>query len=123
MIITRRHYLILILKFVIAMNKLEAVRREIATFADDENDVLIERDTIVFERFGKTLSFRIFEKDEVLYVLYNGKELRYTTFLAKEIARLDILADKLLQTNVDSLTYIDTTASLHRIDQQLQQPV
>ena len=95
MIITRRHYLILILKFVIAMNKLEEVRREIASFADDENDVLIERDTIVFERFGKTLSFRIFEKDEVLYVLYNGKELRYTTFLAKEIARLDILADKL----------------------------
>ena len=120
MIITRRHYLILILKFVIAMNKLEEIRREIASFADDENDVLIERDTIVFERFGKTLSFRIFEKDEVLYVLYNGKELRYTTFLAKEIARLDILADKLLQTNVDSLTYIDTTASLHRIDQQLQ---
>ena len=46
MIITRRHYLILILKFVIAMNKLEEVRREIASFADDENDVLIERDTI-----------------------------------------------------------------------------
>lgn len=67
------------------MNKLEEVRREIASFADDENDVLIERDTIVFERFGKTLSFRIFEKDEVLYVLYiMAKNCGIQLFLPKK---------------------------------------
>lgn len=100
-------------------NRLEEIRREIASFADDENDVLIERDTIVFERFGKTLSFQIFEKDEVLYVSYNGQNMRYTSFLAKEIARLDILADKLVQTNDDNLMYIDTSVRLYRTDCQI----
>lgn len=84
MIITRRHYLILILKFVIAMNKLEEVRREIASFADDENDVLIERDTIVFERFGKTLSFRIFEKDEYCMYYIMAKNCGIQLFLPKK---------------------------------------
>lgn len=71
--------------------------QEILTFADDEEDVVIESNKVTFERLNQIVSVQIETIDDAVYIIYNNSRYPYRTFLAKELAHLDIMASKIIQ--------------------------
>ena len=101
----------------------ENIKRDLASFADDENEMVCDdRGNVIFERHGKLLSIQIKEdEDGRKFVNYNGIEIPYRLFLAKELSHLDILASKILQRKYqEELSYVDSNVILMSIDQQRQ---
>ena len=95
------------------MINIKDIKNDIVSFADDEDDVIFERDgNIVFTRHGEDIQFTLFEEDEKLFVSYNENKLPYKTFLAKEIAKLDLLANKILEKRNNLEIYIDPKSRL-----------
>jgi hypothetical protein len=92
------------------------IKKDIVSFADDEDDVIIENDgTILFSRSGELIEFKI-EIDPETYacnVLYNGNTIPYKQFLSNKIANLEALALKLKnkRNNVD--IFIDSNSKLY----------
>lgn len=89
--------------------------KEILSFADDEDDVIIESNHLTFQRLNQIISLEIEENHGVVVVRYNGNVMPYRTFLAKEMAHLDIMASRILQKypENDSI-YIDTHAQFYK---------
>ena len=78
-------------------SQITLIRSEIATFADDIDDIIYESDgSITFERMGKVLQLRLVKKGEEIAIQYEGKEFGYRDFLAKELAHLEHFAKKML---------------------------
>lgn len=101
----------------------ENIKRDLASFADDEHEMVFdERGNIMFERHGQMLSIQITEdKDGRRFIVYNGVNIPYRTFLAKELAHLDILASKILQRKYEEeQSYVDSNVILMSFDQQKQ---
>ena len=96
------------------MKTFELIIKEISSFADDENDVIFERDgSVAFERQGQMMEFKLSQnEDDAIWVEYNNNRLPYKKFLAKELARLDILANKILQRKSKEKEYVDPIATL-----------
>lgn len=88
--------------------------QEILTFADDEDDVVIESNKITFERLNQIISVQIETIDDAVYIIYNNSRYPYRTFLAKELAHLDIMASKIVQkyANEDERIYVDAQATV-----------
>ena len=95
------------------MNTFETLKKEISSFADDENEVIFERNgTVTFERQGQMISFQFVDKEGAVFVKYNNIQMPYKIFLAKELAKLDILANKILQKEKNDIIYVDPSATL-----------
>lgn len=77
----------------------ENIKRDLSSFADDELDMICDmQGNFMFERHGQVVKIKIKEDDEGrLLVEYNNSDIPYKTFLAKELARLDVLATKIIQ--------------------------
>ncbi|HHC24676.1 MAG TPA: hypothetical protein ENK58_04570, partial [Desulfobacterales bacterium] len=77
---------------------LKDVEHDIRAFADNEDDVIVERDgEILFSRFGREVQCRFHkDADGKLLISTGDRDLPYRTFLSKELARLDILAERIL---------------------------
>ena len=88
--------------------------QEILTFADDEEDVVIESNKVTFERLNQIISVQIESIDDVVYIIYNNSRYPYKTFLAKELAHLDIMASKIMQkyASEDERIYGDAQATV-----------
>lgn len=91
--------------------------RDISSFADDEHDIIADNHSgeIVFDRNGQTISLKITEdEDGRKLVRYNDVYTPFKTFLAKDLARLDLLASKMLQKNQTELNfYVDPKVTLY----------
>lgn len=95
------------------MNVFEMLKKEISSFADDENEVIFERNgTVAFERQGQMVDFQLIDKEGAVFVKYNDNLMPYKRFLAKELAKLDILAHKILQKEKNDSIYVDPSAIL-----------
>lgn len=87
--------------------------QEILSFSDDENDVIIESNKLTFQRLNQIVTIEIIEEDGNVIIKYNGATIPYKTFLAKELARLDIMANKICQNHpLDDSIYVDTRATM-----------
>jgi len=76
------------------------IYKDIQAFADDESEVILEKDgSILFKRQEKDILFKVVEDIETggLIIDYNGEKKPYRNFLARDIARLDVFANKLLE--------------------------
>lgn len=95
----------------------DIIIKDIASFADDEHDIIADNNTgeIVFDRNGQTISLRILEdEDGRKLVCQNDVVTPYKTFLAKNLAHLDVLASKMLQSyQSDYGYYVDPEVSLY----------
>ena len=93
--------------------------KDISSFADDEHDVISDNvGNIVFERLGRTMSIRVYSNEDMpTMVEYNDQVIPYKTFLAKELANLDILASRILQQySGDDSVFIDSRVKKYTID-------
>lgn len=89
---------------------LDDIFQDIAAFADDEKDVIIEKGMAVFQRNRQTYECRLFETASGIEVAFNGTTLPYSRFLGEELGRLTILAEAIRQKRKDVEPYIDTKA-------------
>lgn len=73
--------------------------RVLRKFADDPDDVLVERDTIVCKINGESISLTLSEdEDGVLFCQdEDGRKIKARRWIEKELAGLDELASKILQ--------------------------
>lgn len=76
---------------------LSEVKKDFQSFADDENEVIIDNsDEILLTRLGQEIQCRIkLDSRGNSCVQIDNEEIPYRTFLAKNLARLEIFADKL----------------------------
>ncbi len=93
---------------------LKDVEHDIRAFADNEDDVIVERDgEILFSRFGREVQCRFHkDADGKLLISTGDRDLPYRTFLSKELARLDILAERILSRRTRPDTFINGPAEL-----------
>lgn len=99
-------------------SEITVIRSEIATFADDVDDIVYEGDgTIIFERMGKIYKIQLIQKGVGLAIKYNGEEYSYKEFLAKELAHLELFAKKIQQKDdeLEELSYVDPDAVLVKV--------
>lgn len=81
------------------MTKHDKIVKDLQAFADDPNSVEVVQNLASFKRFGQDITFELqVDRDtDSLWVVYNGQKLPYKKFFAKEIARLDIFANKIIE--------------------------
>lgn len=99
-------------------SQITLIRSEIATFADDIDDIVYESDgTITFERMGRVLQLQLIKKGEGIAIQHEGEEYSYKEFLAKKLANLDQFAKKIQQKDdeEEELTYVDPDAVLVKV--------
>jgi hypothetical protein len=90
--------------------EMKEIYADIAAFADDENDVIIDKGLVVFQRNRQTYECRLLETAEGVEVEYDHYRIPYKRFLAEELGRLSILAEAIRQKRKDVQPYIDTQA-------------
>lgn len=73
--------------------------RILRKFADDPDDVLVERDTIVCKINGESISITLSENEDGVLLCQeeNGQKIKARRWIEKKIAGLDELASKILQ--------------------------
>lgn len=94
------------------------VKDAISTFADEIDDVVLDRDgTITFQREDELQYVKL--KDN--YMLeYEGQNYNFTDFLSQKLANLHLFAKKIIQRDVkeEEDYYVDPTASLITVSSQ-----
>lgn len=92
---------------------LEEIRADVAAFADNEENVLVGKGTLIFERDRRTYECRLFETSAgQIDIEYDGRRMPYFKFLAEELGRLPILAQAIKEKRPDVNPYVDTQAVL-----------
>jgi hypothetical protein len=107
------------------MLNLQDVLLDVSAFADDADDVVVEDGgRVLYVKNGLDVECRILPEDGSLpdrVRMPGGTELPYTKFLTHELARLDVLATKLVDQRPAVPFFVDGEASLTRPgDQALQ---
>ena len=97
-------------------NQIQILKSEIATFADDVDEVLYGNNgEIMFNRLGNPITLQfVSDNAEGLKVKYKSSEYTYKNFLAKELAHLDQFASKIKQHDDtdEEVYYVDPDAIL-----------
>lgn len=95
-------------------NQIQLIKNEIATFADDVDEVLFgEHGEIMLERQGNQMNLQLVQDNSGgVKVRYNDKEYGYSEFLANELAHLELFAKKIKQHDDpdEELYYVDPQA-------------
>ena len=99
------------------MRSVDEFRGEIASFADDETEVIVQSDgRLLFVRNGQDVECRIFESSEgTELVELDGATLPYRKFLSHTLGRLDVLAQRLLAKRPRPQFFIDGGARLDTV--------
>lgn len=97
-------------------NQVQLIKSEIATFADDVDEVLFgDNGVIMFNRLGNAITLQLIpDSRDGIKIKYNNAEYTYEHFLAKELAHLDHFANKIKQRDDsdEELFYVDPEAVL-----------
>lgn len=100
----------------------EFYKKEILSFADDTRDVVVDRNgNITFMRFNQIMTVGIREDAKSHIVIsYNGHDFPYKTFLAKHMASLDLMAQRILDNDPqqEDIYYVDGGAVLLTDDER-----
>ena len=62
-------------------SQLKQYFQEILSFADDEDDVIIESNHITFQRLNQLVTIAIEEDNGVISISYNGNRMPYSCLL------------------------------------------
>lgn len=96
------------------MIKVKDIISDLQSFADDEKDIIIEPDgNVIFSRLGNIVNFKLHQGESGTFVEYNDARVPYRTFLAKEIARLDLLAARIVEKRHNIEPFIDANSKLN----------
>lgn len=85
------------------------ITKDLQAFADDPNSVEVVHNLASFKRFGRDITFELKnDRKTGLMVVYNKQEMPYHRFFSKEIAKLDLFANKIIELRKRSENLIDT---------------
>ncbi len=96
------------------MVSLENLSNDIRAFADDKNEVVVERNgEILFTRFGREIHCR-FKADASgnPFVNTGDKDLPYSIFISRELARLDVFAERIISRHTGADIFINSPGIL-----------
>lgn len=102
-------------------DELKMIKRDIASFADDEYGVVDDgRGGFLFERNGQEISIRVYREDDdsPLMVTIGKEKLSYKAFLAKRLANLDLLANRMLQYESDVEFFVNPDVIKYTIEKK-----
>ena len=96
--------------------ELDSVYEDIAAFADDDEEVVVDRDgSVLFVRDGKEVSCEITLREGTPMVRFEDRELSYRRFLTHTLGRLDVFAERILSKRPSIDTFIDGPARVERV--------
>jgi hypothetical protein len=90
-------------------------KADIAAFADDENEVLVQRDgQVLFPRGGKEYAARLVEEEAGRWLVeFDGEKIPYARFLSEKLAQLRVFAERIISKRSTVPSFVDGHASLH----------
>src|SRR6185312_7088432 len=93
---------------------LSEVRADLAAFADDDDEVIVEKTgQCLFERAGREIAFTILvDENERTLVEIEGERMTYRRFLVHHLAQLPTLAERILSKRQPVPAYVDSTGAL-----------
>lgn len=99
------------------------VREDIAAFADDDEEVIVDNDgTALFVRGGREVACQIVAKDDGTNVVrIEDQELSYRRFLTHTLGRLDVFAERLVSKRPKVEPFIDGPAQVERVAEKTTQ--
>jgi hypothetical protein len=94
--------------------ELDEVRADIAAFADDDQEVVVERNgEAMFIRNGEEVTLTLLSPDDGSPLVRIGdEEISYRRFVSHHLARLDVLASRILEKRQPVQAYVDGMALL-----------
>lgn len=94
--------------------ELSELRDDLAAFADEEDDVVVDPDGhFMLVRGGREIAARLLEVDDRIMVEFERERIPYRKFLTHELGRLDLLAERLSRREGVS-AFVDSRVILHR---------
>jgi hypothetical protein len=99
------------------MLSLEDITADIAAFADEANDVIIEPNgDLLFRRLGQDITCKVTQRPDGMLLIDDGSgSLPYRDFLARKVAHLDAFAHKLLASRPPDSSFVEGSAELESI--------
>lgn len=96
------------------MSNLEATLEELAAFADDDQEVAIEQNgEFLLVRGGQDVAGRLIDDGSgLMRVSVEGVEMTYRKFLTHRLARLDVLAERILAKRAAPKVFVDGSGLL-----------
>jgi hypothetical protein len=97
------------------MDRLKRIKNDLQSFADTEEDVIIEKNgQVLFTRLGILYDIKIMveAEDERIYIEFDGKKIKYQDFISKEVAQLDIFAQRLIEKRTTVEPFIEGSSNL-----------
>lgn len=92
---------------------------DLSAFADDPNDVVVQRDgSAMFVRAGREIDITCREKDGNLMIEYQGEFKPYKKFIAFDVARLDVFAQRLLSKRPSIQAFVDGPSTLKSVSSE-----
>ncbi|WP_341946718.1 hypothetical protein [Microbacterium sp. LWH11-1.2] len=98
------------------MNEFEEVAADLSAFADDESGAAVDADGIfILQRNGEELSGSLSQgSDGQIWVDLDGERIPYRRFLTHNLARLDVLAQRLIERRAPVPGFVNAAATLQR---------
>ena len=94
---------------------IQDIYTDLAAFADDEHEVVIEDDGgFLLVRGGKDIAGRLVAAGDELYVEIDSSRVSYRHFLTRTLGQLDVLADRILQRDDSVPHFVEGAAILNR---------
>jgi len=96
---------------------------DLSAFADDPNDVLIEKNgSVLFVRSGREINFRLrLEDGKMIVVQEDQTSVPYRKFLSHQIARLDTFAERLISKRPPISDFVEGPARAESVSLDLQE--
>jgi uncharacterized protein YjbI with pentapeptide repeats len=97
------------------MDRLLKLKQDLQSFADTEEDIIIEPNGhVLFTRSGNLYDIQVLvdSDDDRMYIKFDDKKIKYQDFISKEIAQLDIFAQRLIDKRFTIEPFIEGPSSL-----------
>ena len=92
---------------------IEEIRADIAAFADHEEDVIIDKGSVLFERDRQTIECQLIESPGgAVNVQLANRTMPYFKFIGEELGRLSALSEAIKKKRPDVDPYVDTRVCL-----------
>jgi hypothetical protein len=104
------------------MTDFAEISADIAAFADDDEEVVIEpQGQCLFVRGGEETHLRFFHANDRLMVEVDDATIPYSRFVTHNLAQLPILAERILAKRESVTPYVDSSAVLKSPSEEQQQ--
>jgi hypothetical protein len=92
--------------------RIEELRRVLAAFADKPADLDVSKGTLIVQINDELIEATVFQRDSDLWVREGGADSRASSWIINRVARLGLLADRILDLTPQTESFIEPSARL-----------